>query len=78
VTADGEAYNKFSVFLNRQTGKRAVVVVNFEYDHAINVRISLEEAKTDFFVATPEQPQLVNFTDHVTIPPNSVVVLMEK
>jgi len=74
VTAEGR--HRHSVFVARG-GKRAVVVVNQEYSKTISAKISLPDSGS-LVMATPEQQESQPASGAVTIPPRSVVVIMEQ
>ncbi|NOY58190.1 MAG: hypothetical protein GXO75_04530 [Calditrichaeota bacterium] len=78
VTAGGEPYRNYAVFLNRKTGKKAAVIVNYDYNNAVAIQIHFFAKETPLVQATPEHPDAVLYTDSVTIPPNSVVLVMER
>jgi len=80
VTADGkpyEAYN-YSVFLNRETGKRAVGVVNRDDTKSMEVCVTLVDRSSALVLATPEAPDPVATDGTATLPPLSAVVVMER
>jgi hypothetical protein len=58
-------------------GKRAVVVVNQEFNKAITAEVKLPHAGK-LVVATPEQPDARPTTDTLQIPARSVAVIMEQ
>ncbi len=73
VSADGSY--RYSVFV-ADGGKRAVVIINQEFNTAIIAKVELPNAgKLD--VATPEQPEAVSTTGTVQIPARSAAVVME-
>ncbi|NIA29510.1 MAG: hypothetical protein GWP06_06305 [Actinobacteria bacterium] len=78
VTSNDEPYKNYAVFLDRKTGKKAVVVVNYNYNHNVAIQIRFFEKGTPLVQATPKHPDAVSCTGRVTIPPNSVVVVMER
>ncbi len=78
VTADGKLYNKYSVFENHNSGKRAVVVVNFDYQKTIHVEIKLEGEELSLLSASPADSDPKAFNGFTKIPPNSALVIMEK
>ncbi|ANH82739.1 hypothetical protein A8C56_18730 [Niabella ginsenosidivorans] len=76
VGADGA--HRYSVFVTA-SGKKAVVVANFEKDRGIHAHVRLEgKERTQFNVVTPETLTATGSEGEVDIPARSVVVLMEK
>ena len=76
VSADGQY--RYSVFVTA-SGKKAVVVANFDKDRGIHAHVRLDgKEKAQFNVVTPENPDAVYSEGEVDIPARSVVVLMEK
>jgi hypothetical protein len=70
--------HRYSVF-QTATGKKAVVVANFEKNRSIQVKVTLDDKGTaQFNVASPEKQEAVSSNGQVNIPARSVVVLMEK
>jgi len=78
VSVDGKNYKKYSVFIDLETGKKAVVIVNLSYDKFIEADIQFEGNHTQLFNATPEEPNAVKFDGRGNIPPNSTLVVFEK
>jgi hypothetical protein len=76
ATVTSEGRHRHSVFVARG-GKRAVVVVNQEYSKTISAKISLPDSGS-LVMATPEQQESQPASGAVTIPPRSVVVIMEQ
>ncbi len=78
VLLHGARYPNYSVFVEPQSGKRAVVVVNYDYETAIEAVIRFKKDTAAKMLVTPENPSPVVFTDDVNIPANSVAVIYEK
>jgi len=74
VTADGAF--RYTVF-GRETDKRAVVVVNTQYDKALTASVELPNPRS-LVVATPERPDAQPTPGTVQIPARSVAVVMEE
>ena len=68
----------YSVFVNRKTGKRAIVIANPLYDQPVNIEAELEDKKSGFLLASPEFPEVKEFGSEVIIPALSAIVLIEK
>ncbi len=78
LTANGKEFETYSVFENRENGKRAVVVVNYDYDLSIDVQVKLEREAGELWTVTPENQDLKKYRGSVLLPPNSAVVIIEK
>ena len=78
VLVGGGAYKNYSVFADKNTGKRAVVIINFNYDKSIEVKVSINGDHTQLFSASPEEPKAVKFVRKQSIPPNSAIIVFEK
>ncbi len=74
VSANGSPH--YSVFVTA-TGKRAVVVVNTEFNRAITAEVELPHSGS-LVVATPEQPDARPTTGTLQIPARSAAVVMEQ
>jgi len=74
VTADGA--HRYSVFLVAN-GKRAVVVINQEFNKAITATVDLPKAGS-LVMATPENPEARPTSGTLKIPARSAVVVMEE
>lgn len=77
VTCGEEEYGNYAVFINHKNGKRAVVVTNLSYDESRRVAVSLNKPYT-FDKYTPEYPAPVSSDGIEELPPNSLLVLVEK
>ncbi len=73
VSADRQ--HRYTVFV-AETGKRAVVVINPDSDHAITAKVSLPNPG-NLGVATPEQPEPHPTNGTVQIPARSAAVIVE-
>ncbi len=79
VTNAGQPYPTYSVFRNPRTGKRAVVLVDFNCKHTTELELQLLNAASDrLVVVRPESPDPQPFAAHVRVPPNSAAVVIEK
>ena len=74
MTADGS--HRYSVFVTTG-GKRAVVVVNQEFDRAITAQVELPHPAV-LLAVSPEQPEALPTTGTLQIPARSAAVLMEQ
>ena len=74
VSADGSY--RFSVFI-ADGGKRAVVIINQEFNKPITARIDIPNPGK-LVVATPEQPDAQPTTGTLKIPARSAVVVLEE
>jgi hypothetical protein len=74
VSADGS--HRYSVFV-ADGGKRAVVVINQEFDKAITARVKLPNPGR-LAVATPEQPEAQPTSGTLQIPARSAAVVLEQ
>lgn len=78
VLVGGKKYEKYSVFIEKTTGKKGVIISNMSYDKHIEADIQFDENHTQLFKATPERPQAVKFDGLGKIPPNSALFIFEK
>ena len=76
VTADGKAYGHYSVFVDRDSGRRAVVVINPAADEDVDIVCTLPDAAA-LVSATPEVPESRPADGKATVPALSAVVFME-
>jgi hypothetical protein len=74
VSSDGS--HRYSVLV-AEGGKRAVVVINQEFEKAITARVNLPHPAS-LVVATPEQPNSHPTTGTIQIPARSAAVVMEE
>lgn len=78
VTVAGAGSADYSVFL-RKDGKRAVVVTNAKMNDPIKAIVTLEQPNGRALIcASPENPDGVSCDATVSIPPRSVIVMMER
>jgi hypothetical protein len=66
----------YSVFVAK-SGKSAVVVANLSDDKELQAKVRLDRARPKWVSVTPENPEPQECSGTVTIPPASVVVLMQ-
>jgi len=78
VLVEGKNYKKYSVFIEKATGKKGVIISNMSYDQNIEADIQFDENHTQLYKATPEEPNAVKFDGLVSIPPNSALLVFEK
>lgn len=78
VAVDGMHYPDYSVF-RRNDGRHAVVVTNKKMNEPIKATVTFESsAARPLVCASPEQPDARPCGAAVTVPPRSVIVLMER
>lgn len=75
VDVSGNGALRYSVFM-AASGKRAVVVINQEFEKEMTVKVNLPNPGT-LVVATPENPDSVPTTGTLRIPARSAAVVME-
>jgi len=78
VTVGGEPYDKYAVFVDKTTGKRAVVIANFSYEKPIDTKLTFDDSDRPMLLATPEKPDPVSFNGKAVVPPNSAIVVFEE
>jgi hypothetical protein len=78
VLTNEKPHGNYSVFVNRTTGKRAVVISNFDNENEITVRASLPEMRGQLVYVTPENLNETVYRRQVSVKPSSVVVLIER
>ena len=76
VLRAGKAHSPYSVFLDRASGKRALVVANESLSDTVNLTVDLP-GKKKLSVVRPEAPDAVNFESQLTLAPQSAAILME-
>lgn len=69
---------RYSVFCNKKTGKKAVVVYNVDMDKANIAKIRLENSTTPLVMVSPDHLSPVKFEGQVNLNPQSLVVIMEE
>jgi hypothetical protein len=78
VLSNEKPHENYSVFVNKTTGKRAVVISNFDNEKEITVRVNLPDVKRHLVYVTPENLNETVYRREVSVKPSSVIVLMEK
>ena len=79
VTESGRPYAHYSVFRDTRTGKRAIVLVNFDYHRNLRLKVRLPGAQPDgLVVVRPEAPDPQPYPGAAELPPNSAAVVLEK
>ena len=76
VLAEGEPVDHFAVFVDRKSGRRAVVVVNPSAEDDLEIAVQLPRAAAMFSVS-PEDPTPSDTDGRATLPPLSAIVFME-
>ena len=77
VTVDGKPYQHYSVFGRRESGKRAVVIINDDAQKPIEADLTLEGAAALLRSVTPEDPTPRRTSGKVSVAPRSTVVVLE-
>jgi len=78
VMNGNERYGLYSVFVNHQNNKRAVVVINGDFKNDIEVLVDLPKAQ-NLVMITPENQEEKNYKGgKIKIPCNGAVVIIEK
>ena len=77
VTVDDKPHALYTVYRQRNTGQRAVVVVN-PTQEPLTARVALEGEVAPLHCASPEAPEAVPCSGTVIIPARSAVVVMEE
>lgn len=68
---------RYTVFRNKNTGKKAVVVYNADMENANAATVALEGSANSLIMVSPEDPTPTKFDGNVVIPSQSLVVIME-
>lgn len=69
---------KYTVFLNKKTGKKAVVAYNVDAQKANVATVSMDGSDAPLVMVSPEKQSPAKFKGQVEIGPQSMVVIMEK
>ena len=79
VTKGKERHDLYSVFINHQNNKRAVVVINGDFKNEVEIAVDVPNAKNLVWV-TPENQKEKNYNKgtKLKIPANGAVVIIEK
>ena len=77
VTVNGKIHQPYSVFIQPKTGKRAVAIANVDPLKKIDVSLKLDGKSDKLFVASPEKPKAKLFKGKISVPPRSVIVIIE-
>ena len=77
VLADNESFDTYSVFLDPDSGRRAVVVANPHADRPLAVEVRLPDGNGPLVSATPEKPVSQSSDGHALLPALSTIVFME-
>jgi hypothetical protein len=67
----------YSVFRQLRSGSRAVVVANHHESESMQVRVEADPPLRHPALVSPEEPDPASAAAPITIPPRSVVVLLE-
>lgn len=77
VEVDGKPYPRYSVFGRKESGRRAVVVVNDDTQKPMEAEIKLEGSPGPLNVVSPEDLSPRVSSGKVTVAPRSAVVILE-
>lgn len=77
VLACDKPHFPYSVFKQAGTGKHAVVIANFDQSSEIQISVNIEGISEDMVAVSPENPEMQKCDGTFSIPPRSVVVVME-
>ena len=69
---------RHTVFVDRETGKKAVVIYNVDIHNANVATVSVDGFSSSLVYATPENPDSSAFNGSVTLGPQSMAVIMEQ
>jgi hypothetical protein len=72
----GKPHSPYSLFIDRASERRAVVVANESLGDSVNLSVDLPN-KRKLSIVWPETPEVGTFESELTIAPESVAVLME-
>jgi len=75
VQKDNSIYSDYSVFVNQESGKMAIVMINNDLKESVTLTMANEKM---FFYVSPENQNEKKFTGDITIAPLSSVVLIEQ
>lgn len=78
VTKGVDRYGLYSVFINHQNNKRAVVVVNGDFKNEIEVSVDLPKSQNLVMVSPEDQVEKKYNGRGIKIPANGAVVIIEK
>ena len=78
VFVDGKNYDKYSLYKDANSGKRAIVISNFNYGKIIEVKIKFDENFDKLYSASPDEPSEILSAGMESIPPNSVIIVFKK
>ncbi|MGH9615090.1 MAG: DUF6259 domain-containing protein [Acidobacteriaceae bacterium] len=76
VTGDDGKQPLYSVFVDRASGKRAVVLANEGHTQAATLNVMIPNA-SQLTIATPEEPRTRFTSAQILVPPESAAVVME-
>lgn len=77
VSVAGTLYPYYTVFRDVNTGKRAVVVGNFDTARRVKLAVAVDGSTRPLLLATPETPDPEPAPEEIELPPCSAAVLME-
>jgi len=77
VQVDGGICKFYSVMRRKDDGRRAIVIVNFDYSAELSATIAFE-GMGELFCVSPEKPDRQECSNVVTVPPACAIVVFEK
>jgi Domain of unknown function (DUF6259) len=77
VITDDSSTTVYTVFRHAASDRHAVVVTNFHSEDSVDVTVKPEAASRDLCLVTPEDPEPRPVKGSITLPPQSVGVVME-
>lgn len=76
ATVDGKPHHPYAVFQSRFTGKKALVIANYDENQSIQVQVAMDDGQALKRYRLVDSPEWQDATDGITIPPTSAVVVL--
>ncbi len=77
VTADGKPHHPYAVFINARTGKRGLVVCNYDEKKTITAQVTLNDGGCPARYRLVDDPTWRATADGIVLPPCSAVVVID-
>jgi hypothetical protein len=77
VTLDGTPHHPYAVFVNRQTGRKAVAVANYDEQKMVTVQVGLDDGQALNRYRLVDSPEWQPAAAGISLPPCSAAVLTE-
>jgi hypothetical protein len=77
VTLDGTPHHPYAVFVNRQTGRKAVAVANYDEQKMVTVQVGLDDGQVLKRYRLVDSPEWQPAAAGISLPPCSAAVLTE-